>query len=370
MRLTDLSIRRLKTPEIGQKTHFDDTLPGFGVRVSQGGGKSFVVMYGPKRHLKTVGRYPYLTLADARNEAKRIQAEAYSGGAAAGPRTSVTFDDARQRFLADSKSRNKARTYTDYHRLLHRHFNFLKDIGDLTRVDIMGVVEHLHATPSEQRHAFVAIRIMMNWCVKRGLIEVSPAPAMSFKNPARSTILSDQDLKAVWHQAIEFGYPYGSIIQLLIFTGQRRGEIAALRRSWLEDDLVVFPEGFTKNRREHRMPLSPMARELIDAIPDIGDLLFPARGSIERPFNGWGKSKERFDSPLDTAPYTLHDLRRTFSSNMARLGTPIHVTEKLLNHISGSVSGVAAVYNRYSYLEEMREAMRNHDEFLVKMAEA
>ncbi|MEH6728947.1 MAG: Arm DNA-binding domain-containing protein, partial [Hyphomicrobiales bacterium] len=71
MRLTDLSIRQLKAPDKGQKTYFDVGLPGFGVRVSQGGSKSFVVMYGQKRRLKTVGRYPHLSLADARREAKR-----------------------------------------------------------------------------------------------------------------------------------------------------------------------------------------------------------------------------------------------------------------------------------------------------------
>ena len=117
------------------------------------------------------------------------------------------------------------------------------------------------------------------------------------------------------------------------------------------------------------MPLSPMAQEVLRGIPDTGDLFFPARGSDDRAFNGWGKSKKRFDDTLEVAPYTLHDLRRTFSSNQARLGTPIHVTEKLLNHISGTVSGVAAVYNRYSYLDEMRQAVSHHDDHLAKLIE-
>jgi integrase len=160
------------------------------------------------------------------------------------------------------------------------------------------------------------------------------------------------------------GYPYGSIIQLLILTGQRRGEIASLRRSWIEGDLIATPTGFTKHKREHRLPLSPMAQQVIGDPPEQDDLLFPARGVEARPFNGWGKSKERFDKTLQVSPYTLHDLRRTFSSNLARNGTPIHVTEKLLNHVSGTLSGVAAVYNRYSYLTEMRDAVRQHDAFL------
>jgi integrase len=171
----------------------------------------------------------------------------------------------------------------------------------------------------------------------------------------------------VWHLKDEIRYPYGNIIQLLLLTGQRRGEIAALRRSWIEDDLIVFPKGFTKNKREHRLPLSPMAQKVLSGLPDTGDLYFPARGVADRAFNGWGKSKQRFDKTLEVAPYTLHDLRRTFSSNMARLGTPIHVTEKLLNHVSGTISGVAAIYNRHTYLEEMRVAVAAHDELLANL---
>lgn len=370
MKLTDLHVKRLNAPATGQKTHFDEALRGFGVRVSQGGTKSFVVMYGPKRRLRTLGRYPSLSLADARKEAKRVQAEVLDHSDHAAQLERVDFAGALRRFLADSKVRNKERTYTDYRRLLTRHFALTKDICELSRRDVMSVIEGLAQTPSEQQHAFVAIRVMMNWCVKRGLIHSSPVPSLSFTAPARSYILSDFDLAAVWCRTNEIGYPYGNIVQLLLLTGQRRGEIAALRRSWIEDGMAVFPAGFTKNKREHRLPLSPMAQEVLRGLPDTGDLFFPARGSEDRAFNGWGKSKQRFDKNLEVAPYTLHDLRRTFSSNLARLGTPIHVTEKLLNHISGSVSGVAAVYNRYSYLDEMRLAVACHDNHLVKLIDA
>lgn len=370
MRLTDILIKSLKVPEIGQKTHFDDVLPGFGVRVSQGGAKSFVVMFGQKRQLKTIGRYPELSLADARREAKRVQVVALTPAPLSPRHEPVPFETARDRFLADSKLRHKERTNTDYDRLLCRHFSYDKDISALTRTDIVTAVEKLVATPSEQQHAFVAIRAMMNWCVKRDLLDHSPVPALTFRSVRRSTVLSDGDLKAVYCQAIATGYPYGSIVQLLILTGQRRGEIAALRRSWIEKDLIVFPTGFTKNKLEHRCPLSPLAQAVIRALPDVGDMLFPARGAPDRPYNGWGKSKERFDIPLEVAPYTLHDLRRTFSSNLARLGTPIHVTEKLLNHVSGTVSGVAAIYNRYSYLPEMRHAVLQHDSHLQTLIDS
>lgn len=367
MRLTDLQIKRMHPPKQGQRTVFDDALPGFGVRISQGGSKSFVVMYGKKRHLKTIGRYPALTLAEARKDARRLLVELQDSDGLQPANRKVSFSEARSRFLADSKTRNKPRTYHDYTRLLTKHFAFNKGIDQVKRSDIMSSVESLARTPSEQRHAFVAIRVMMNWCERHGLIERSPVPRMSVAQTARNHILPDPDLRSVWLRAQDYGNPFGSIVHLLILTGQRRGEIAELRRSWIEDDQIVFPEGFTKNKREHRVPLSAKAQDILRRLPDTGDLFFPARGRPERCFNGWGKSKSNFDQGLEVAPYVLHDLRRSFSSNMARIGTPIYVTERILNHISGSVSGVAAIYNRYNYLDEMRAAVARHDDFLTKL---
>lgn len=197
----------------------------------------------------------------------------------------------------------------------------------------------------------------MNWCVRHGLLETSPVPALQFSTKSRSRILTDQELRTVWHRAVEEGYPYGTIVQLLILTGQRRGEIVGLQRNWIGKDTISFPAGFCKNKREHVIPLGAEARRIFETMPEEGELIFPARGNPEATFSGWSKAKAQFDAPLHISTYTLHDLRRTFSSQLAALGTPIHVTEKLLNHVSGTLSGVAGVYNRYSYATEMRSAI-------------
>ena len=96
--------------------------------------------------------------------------------------------------------------------------------------------------------------------------------------------------------------------------------------------------------------------ELLKPLPN--QLFISPRGLI---FSNWGNSKKKFDTGLEIEPYRIHDIRRTFSSTHARLGTPIHVTEKLLNHVTGSLGGVAGVYNRYDYIPEMRVAMDSYD---------
>ncbi|MBI2718721.1 MAG: site-specific integrase [Rhizobiales bacterium] len=231
----------------------------------------------------------------------------------------------------------------------------------------MEIVADLKDRPSAAHHAFIVIRTMMNWAIRRGLLEVSPVPALRFKAVSRTRILTDAELETVWHRATETGYPYGTIVRLLILTGQRRGEIAGLRRSWIKGDEIIFPQGFTKNKREHRIPLGPLAKLLVDEMPGETDLLFPARGGNDAPFNGWSKCKRSFDEELTISDYTLHDLRRTYSSNLARFGVPIHVTERLLNHVSGTVSGIAAVYNRHTYADEMRKAVQTWEEFVAAL---
>jgi integrase len=366
MSLTDLQIKRLKAPDKGQKTYYDSALPGFGVRVSQGGTKTFVVLYGKDRRRRSLGRYPDLSLSEARLLAKQAQVDITldeQNPQQLLPR--VSFAAARTKFLSDCEGRTKPRTVGEYRRLLQRHFNFEQDISDLTRHDIASVIEGIKSKPSEQHHAFVAVRTMMNWCVKRGFLDLSPVPPMTFRTRPRERVLSDRELALVWNRAAGFGYPYGSIVQLLILTGQRKGEVVGLRRSWIADGRIMYPSEFVKNQRSHTIPAGKLALNLISALPGKTDQLFPSRFEDERPFNGFSKCKAAFDQEIEVEPYTLHDLRRTFSSTMAKLGTPIHVTERILNHVSGTISGVAAVYNRHAYIDEMQEAFEAYERYLA-----
>jgi integrase len=371
MRLTDLSVRKLRSPVKGQKTYFDEILPGFGVRISQGGTKSYVVMYGPQRRLKTIGRFPDIKLSDARREAKKIQSEELPEPfGVASTREAISFGSAVEQFLKASANRNRPRTTSDYRRLLHRHFSFEKPVDQITRSEIMRVITKLDSTPSEQKHAFVAISTLMNWLVRQGIITQSPVPRMTLKTSARARILSTAELTSVFCATKTCPFPFGPIMRLLILTGQRRGEIGAMKWNWIDQKnrTVSLPSTITKNGRVHVFPFGDLVQEVFESLPQMDGYLFPSRNSSGTTFNGWAKSKKRFDQQLvGVEPYTLHDLRRTFASTIAGQGTPIHVTEKLLNHVSGTISGVAAIYNRHSYMPEMRKAVASYEAWLSNL---
>jgi integrase len=370
LRLTDISVRALPRPDKGQKTYFDDALPSFGCRVSQGGTRSFVLQHGTDRRLITIGRYPIISLSEARTEAKRILAEHTLGRHR--PQT-ITWDEALGIFLDACEQKNRPRTVRDYRRLLGRHFPFgKKRLSDITPQLINQRVDRLRHTVSEQNHALAAVKIFFRWALRRHYVEHSPCDGMqTIKRMPRNRVLSDRELAVVYAAAERIGYPFGSIVQLCILTGQRRTEVAWLRRSYLSKGTITLPSSLTKNKLEHVFPIAKTAETLIARIPHDADLLFPAmRGSGV--FGGWSKQKAVLDTSIAEhgariASWTLHDLRRTFATNLAALGIAPHIVERVLNHSSGTISGVAAIYNKFQYMDEMRAAIDAWESHLASL---
>ncbi|WP_430445268.1 tyrosine-type recombinase/integrase [Sphingorhabdus contaminans] len=373
--LTELTVRSLPVPAKGQTTYWDNGTPGFGVRVSQGGTKTFVLVYGVGRRRLTIGRYPTISLKQARDKAKEVQAGLTLG--LLEPRQSLPYVEALRLYLEVSAEKNRAVTVSEYRRILSSHFAFgRKKLNDITRADIQTRLQQLKAYPSEQRHALVALKIFFNWAVREEFLSANPVATLQLpsRQAARERVLAPDELQELFVKAKSHPYPFGSIIQLLILTGQRRGEIGGLRWSWINRDerLITFPAEFTKNHRTHILPYGNLAAAIIDQLPvQVGsDVVFPSRKAQAEQFNSWSKSKRLFDGSVEVSePYVLHDIRRTYSSTMAQLGTPIHVTEKLLNHVSGTISGVAAIYNRHSYLAEMRTAVSHYDNYIASLCD-
>ncbi len=291
--------------------------------------------------------------------------------------THTAFDDAKERFLKECEQRNKPRTVQDYTRLLRRHYPFgRQSVADITARQVLQRLASL--APSERHHAFTAGRRFFRWCVQNHLINRSPMEHMvgAPTGKARSRVLTPDELRAVYRTALSGSGPFHRIVALLVLTGQRRGEISRLAWSWINGDVIELPGALAKNHRAWTIPVGPEAQELLASIERIKECpyVFPAvrqRNEKTTVFNGWGKPKARFDKECGVTAWTLHDLRRTFSSGMPALGAPQIVVEKLLNHVSGgSKSPIAQVYNRYSYLDEMREAVLKWEAYLATLIAA
>ena len=155
------------------------------------------------------------------------------------------------------------------------------------------------------------------------------------------------------------GDPFRCIVQLLVLTGQRKSEVTGMR--WTELDLANriwrIPADRTKPGRAHEVPLTNTVIELLRCVPKLHDeFVFPARGR-DNPASGFSKWKRELDALAGINAWRLHDLRRTVASGMARRKVPPHVIERVLNHVTVILGGVAGIYNRFGYLDEMREAL-------------
>ena len=276
LRITDLAIQRLPHPATGDTKHWDTVLPGFGVRVTSRT-KSFFVSFGKKRQLKTLGRYPAVSLKDARQQAKAFQTAPTS-------KTKLTtLSEARTAFLDDCDSRLSPRTVQNYRILLAR----------LTR-DRLDQVLREDATDA---HAVICFKAFFNWLIANERYDRNPFAASKVSIGKRTRLLSDDDIKTIWAHGDDTFHKH---LKLLILTGQRRSQYSNFR---IVGDAIVFPPEGMKGKKEHSIPLLPLAKALATDL---------------RSFNGWSKAKARLDKDVPIDPWVIHDFRRYFSTTMAK----------------------------------------------------
>jgi integrase len=376
--LTDPLIRALRPPPAGTITHWDGALKSFGIRVSQGGAKTFVVLIASGRR-QSIGRYPIVTLAEARAQARTLLAEKTLGKVRP---THTAFDDAKAEYLAECEKENRPSTVYECKRLLATHYPFGRSsIASIGSRDILRRLSKLADRPSERQAAFRAGRGFFRWCVRQRFLDRSPLENVPVPpvSPSRDRVLSDQELTAIYRTAVEGATTYHRIVALLVLTGQRKSEISHLQWSWIDKAAftITLPAGITKNKRTHLFPFGDAVEAVLGTTPrfDQNPFVFPAArerksGKPSTVFNGWTRPKAAFDAELKAkgyavAPWHLHDLRRTLSTGMAALQVQQTIVERILNHVSGgTLSPIAQVYNRYNYMGEMRDAVQRWQDFL------
>lgn len=322
---TDLSVQKL--PE---GTHFDTKVTGFGIRVGKNR-KTWIVVKGTNRTKVTLGHYPSTSLAEAR----KLAQEAIVAPTWSKPR--IAFPEALQTFLELPKWRPATASVL---KSTTKPFAWKKQVHQITHEDVVKVLEGIEK-PSARFHAQKDIKTFFNWCIPRYL-DVSPCVGLKTETqPTRNRVLTDDEIKAIWQYEHR---PYSDIIKLCILTGQRVGEVTKFNSKWINADLITIPADVTKNGCEHTFPYDKLTAEFLSHY-------------IGNTFSRFSYAKKLIDEATGVTGWTVHDLRRTYSTTMARLGVPLHVTELLLNHRSGTISGVAATYNKYNFLKEMREAV-------------
>jgi integrase len=371
----------------GKQTDYKDSgrdrVPGLVLRVSPTGSKTWALTArrpgykNPSRF--SLGDYRHLSLTDARAEAQDFKAMLRDGGDPLADRRKRRAEAASEanaepdtvgsvstRFL--NHCRQKNRTIGEQERIMRRDVLPMwgsRPLAEIQRRDVLKLLERKADTSPVMANRLLAlVRRFFSWAVEVDLLKENPASGVKApkKEKSRDRVLSDDELKAVWLTADDMGHPFGPITQLLILTAQRRDEVVAMRWSEInaEDKVWAIPGKRTKNETENRVPLCDAALAIIQAQPTIdgSDFVFPSsRTPTKNPASGLSRAKRRLDDASGVTGWRYHDLRRTAASGMARAGIAPHVVEKILNHVGGTLGGVAGIYNRFGYDAEKRHAL-------------
>jgi integrase len=388
----------MRRPPKGQRIErFDAGVEGLCLRITSRGVRSWYVYYyfpDPdndgrlKHHRKTLGRYPAMKVAQARAEARRIKDLAGSGidpkaaqaeaQAEQDAKKRGTFSAIAERYIAiecPQLSRGQE-SESILRRELIPHWG-PRMVLDLHRRDLTALTDDLIADgrPMAARRLYETAKRVLSWAMERGDIDDNPLAASKppIKREPRDRALKHSEIRDLWAAWDEMGYPFGSVMKLLLLTGQRRSEAAEMR--WAEFDLDrsqwIIPKERSKSRREHIVPLSAPALMMLNGLPRFDEcdgesgFVFTTTDG-ERPVSGFSKAKARVDDLSGVENWRIHDLRRTVRSEMARLGVPEVVGERVLNHLP---QGLAKTYNVYEYLDEKQDALARWAQELMNTIE-
>jgi len=242
--------------------------------------------------------------------------------------------------------------------------------ADLDRAAVVRAVDALvrKGRSAMARQVAAYGRAAYGWGVKRGSVATNPFITLPLPPAAsRDRVLTDSELVAIW-QATDGAGAFNSIVRILLLTGQRLNEVAAMTWTELSDDLSTWtiPASRTKNDKINMVPASEPAQKILRATPQSGAFVFPGyRG----PFRGFARAKAALDASSGVTEWRLHDLRRTAATGLQRLGVRLETTESILNHVSGSRSGIVGVYQRHDFAAEKRTALDAWAEHVAAIVE-
>jgi integrase len=373
IKLTKSAIDALPTTK-SDVVYWDAASPGFGMKVTPKGRKVFIMLYrtggaGSKLRKYTIGPYGRVTLHQARVAAQKVFAAKLEGRDPAAEKREAKrravadlVEDLLETFITQRLSQNRSAAETS--RLLRREVGkpwVGRSIHAIGKRDVVEVVSAIvqRGAPGAANKTLKSLKTFLRWCVGQAVLDQSPAEGVPLprKEVARDRVLSDTELTQVILAARKIGGPYGAIVELLALTGQRREEVACLHWEELDLDQRIWtiPKARTKNAKAHIVHLSRQALVVLKRTDQRGPLVFTLLGT--KPFQDFTHAKRRLDQLSGVTGWRLHDLRRTCVSGMARLGVAPHVADKILNHQAGTISGVAAVYQRHEFLWERRQAL-------------
>jgi integrase len=366
MKFTDKGIQALK-PQEKRYEVCDSSSRGLRLRISINGTKSWVFAYRREGTLTRLvfGHYPAMSLSAARAKYAEYRqmlsrgiypamAEAATKAEALKAPTVAQLVDIYIERYAKLKKKSWRKDKEILDRDIIPRWQHRKAC-DITRADVIALLDIVTQRGGVMANVtFVVVRKMFNFAIERGLLEVSPCLQVRLPSKAvsRERVLNEGEIVTLWYGLAGISESLQVLLKLMLVTAQRKGELVKAEWDDIQEGWWTMPGHKTKNGKTHRVPLSPLAQQLLSQLPRHSPYLFP----------GQRKDKPLGDTAVNSAMrhtqgipnFTPHDLRRTAASHMASMGISRLTISKILNH---SDSSVTAIYDRHSYDNEKQHAL-------------
>ena len=376
------------SPESKAVEYFDVKTSGLGIRVSVKGTKSFFYRYRfhGKNKRYGIGTFPGISLKLARQRALELKVSVINGvdpqllkeKKKTPPPKVLLFADIvgiyKQNYLPNLRSA----TAREYERIIFKELMPLFQHKPIEKIERREIVELLENIGSYRGAKTLANRVravlssLYSFGVDTGRLQYNPVLTIkkTQKEVSRDRIYSKQELKALWDAFEAQDEPISTYYKCLLLLGQRAGETR--RMKWkdinLKEGIWVIPKDETKSARRHIVPLARQVIKLLTNLDRVIDstYVFESPRKYGTPIRWTHKATARIINEAGISNFRMHDLRRTMASGLAECGVSRTVIGKILNHkgISGDNS-VTAIYDRYDYLEEKREALENWSQSLA-----
>ena len=401
-KITDRDAVALKPSSSGRTELMDTAVPGLRLRANRDGTKTWFVLsklpgVGGEEGRKVrvnLGRYPTVGVADARreaghmkerirlgenpNQAKREALEAAQNKALAAE-NAITLRKALD--LYDSAKLSKQRTGADTKRELNSNFSKLMEItaAAITTAQIAGVIDtKAKKAPVMARRLHAYGRAWFKWLAARQYVPSNPFEVIQApgSEKARERVLSSSEVAALWNSAPDIGAPFSHCFRVMMITGQRREEVAGMRRDELDLKAKAWtvPAGRSKTGRALKVPLPDAAvMEIKAAIKVAKGKKFVFSTTGDTSISGFSKAKKRWEEAAQAIVdeqaakeggkgepipnWRLHDFRRTMVSAMADMGVDPTVADRCLNHkAAATMSTVQRVYQQSDMFDQRKHA--------------
>jgi integrase len=384
IKLSEAGVGRLEPPGEGRVDYWDKAQPGFGLRLTSSGKRTWQIMYrsGGVRRRLALGEWPALPLKLARQAAEQAMAQVEAGKDPARERAVVTGGPVTVQRLADAylerhAKRNK-KTWAADAGMIRREVlpAWGKRPADtIRRRDVIELVEAVAArgTGVMANRLLALIRKMFAWAQDADLVDANPARGVAapHREATRERLLNEDEIAKLWSAWTEMGWPFGPLFKLLLLTGQPRSDIASMRLDDIQFTSRVWtpPGARAHGGRNHELPLSDFALELLAVLPrSKSGLVFPSGPRAATPVTGWSNAVAKARKLSGVEEWQLRDLRRTAAVGMARAGAAPELLDRVLNVRSGTSAGVRGIYQLAAEMDEKRRVLNAWAEQVRAMA--